>query len=354
MRMKERARRVWRNKPLINGVKIVLAVVLLAVVIWQVDWRDVRARLVALQWWWFVVAVALQWVVIAIGNHRLQILLRALQVRLGYWRTLKYNCIGYFFNLAFPGGTGGDVVKVFYVAREAPGRGAVVVTAILLDRVMGLLAVVLIAAVALILTLKTSPAFRQFLPLTCGLLGAAVAGVALLMTKNYWKRYSWWAVVDRYTPRLIRQMVRALYEYRSHKAVALLALVESVALQLIMCVIAWCFGRALSLQMAWHLYFVIFPVVTLVLTIPVTPSGLGVTEGAAAWCFKQVLGSGGGAAGIAFMLLLRLTMLTMALAGFGCWVVPGTRVAAKELVEKTEEWGERSGLDMDNGGEQRG
>lgn len=337
MRIKERAVRLWRNKRLINTIKIVLAVVLLAMVIREVDWRDVRNRLAELCWWWFVVALALQWVVIAIGNHRLQILLRALQIRLGYWRTLKYNCIGYFFNLAFPGGTGGDVVKVFYVAREAPGRAAVVVTAILLDRAMGLVAVILIAAGALVMTMHTLPAFRPLLPWTGLLLALSVAAVGLVMTKNYWKRYAWWRVVERSTPQFVRQMVRAMYEYRSHKMVVLLALVESVTLQLMMCVLAWCFGRALQLEMAWQLYFIIFPVLTLVLTIPITPSGLGITEGAAAWCFKRILGSGGGSAGIAFMLLLRLTMISMAIAGFFCWVMPGTHVAAKELVTEGEE-----------------
>lgn len=336
MRIKERALRLWRNKPLINTIKIVLAVVLLAVVIWEVDWRDVRNRLAELRWWWFVLALALQWVVIGIGNHRLQILLRAVQIHLGYWRTLKYNCIGYFFNLAFPGGTGGDVVKVFYVAREAPGRAAAVVTAILLDRVMGLLAVIIIAAGALVLTMKSSPAFRPLLPWTVLLLVLSAAAVGLLMTKNYWKRYAWWQVVERYTPQFVRQMVRALYDYRSQKIIALLALVESVTLQLIMCVIAWCFGRALQLGMTWHIYFIIIPVLTLVLTIPITPSGLGITEGAAAWCFKQILGTGGGSAGIAFMLLLRLTMISMAIAGFFCWIMPGTHVAAKALVAEGE------------------
>jgi len=337
MSFKDSALRVWRNKPLVNTIKIILAVVLLAVVVRQVDWREVCKQLLALRWWWFVVALGLQWVVVAIGNHRLQILLRALQVSLGYWRTLKYNCIGYFFNLAFPGGTGGDVVKVFYVAREAPGRAAVVVTAILLDRVMGLLALVIIAAGALVLTLKSSPAFRPLLPWTLLLLVLAAAAAGLLMTKNFWKRYGWWQIVERYTPLFVRHMVRALYEYRSYKGIALLALGESVVLQLIMCVIAWCFGRALNLGMAWHLYFIIFPVLTLVLTIPVTPSGLGITEGAAAWCFKQILGTGGGSAGFAFMLLLRLTMLSMAVAGFFCWIMPGTHVAAKALVAGGEE-----------------
>ncbi|NLF37847.1 flippase-like domain-containing protein [bacterium] len=320
-----------KNKAFLNTAKIVLAVVLLAVVFRLVDWREVRRLFADMNWWYFAAALALQWVVIAIGNHRLQILLRAQEVRLSYWRTLKYNCIGYFFNLALPGGTGGDVVKAVYVMRETKEKKAECVSVILLDRVMGLIAVVAIAALSLALTLKMSAEFRKLFPGVLVLLGLTAVGVVLVATKNYWRRYAWWRALEARVPHVIRRMVNALHEYRAHKATLLLALAESVVLQVIMCVIAWCFGLGLRLGLAWYLYFIIFPILTLIVTIPVTPSGLGVTEGAAAWCFKQVMREGGGSAGIAFMLLLRLLTVNMALVGFVYWILPGTHIRRDEL-----------------------
>jgi uncharacterized protein (TIRG00374 family) len=326
--------RALRNKTLVTTGKIVLAAVLLVVVCLSVDWVDVGRRLRDLRWGFFFYGLVLQWIVIGIGNHRLQILLRALKIPLSYLRTLKYNCIGYFFNLAFPGGTGGDVVKMFYVAREAPDKKAAVVAAILLDRVMGLLAVVMIATVALIATLKTSEKFRPLLPIVLLLLALSALGAVMILTKNYWKRYAWWARVERLIPQFVRQMINALHEYRAHKLVALVALLESIALQLLMCVIAWCFGLALGLQMVWHQYFVMFPILTLVITIPITPSGLGLTELFSKEWFDK-LGQGAGA-GIAFMLLLRLSMLSMAIPGLICFFLPGTHIKAAELVEQAE------------------
>ena len=328
----EMVRRGLRNKTLVTTGKFVLAVVLLLVVYKIVDWADVGRRLRDLRWDYFIYALALQWVVIGIGNHRLQILLRALKIPLSYLRTLKYNCIGYFFNLAFPGGTGGDVVKMFYVAREAPDKKAAVVAAILLDRVMGLLAVVMIAAVAVVATLKTSDKFRPLLPLVLVLLLLSAVAIAMILSKDYWKRYAWWARIERLIPQFVRQMFNALHEYRAHKAVALLALLESLALQLLMCVIAWLFGLALQLNMAWYQYFVMFPILTLVVTIPATPGGLGVTEIVSKEWFDK-LGQGDGA-GIAFMLLLRISMLGMAVPGLICFFLPGTHIKAAQLVEQ--------------------
>ena len=130
MKMRERLQLLARSKPLVTTAKLVLAAVLLVVVFFSVDWNDVGMRLRTLGWLAFGYALVVQWIVVAIGNHRLQILLRAMGISLSYLQTLKYNCIGYFFNLAFPGGTGGDVVKMLYIAREAPQRKAAVVTAV--------------------------------------------------------------------------------------------------------------------------------------------------------------------------------------------------------------------------------
>jgi exopolysaccharide biosynthesis polyprenyl glycosylphosphotransferase len=223
---------------------------------------------------------------------------------------------------------------MLYIAREAPQRKAAVVTAVLLDRVMGLVAVVMIATVALLLTLKRSATFRPLLPVVVLLLLLTVLGVVMIMTKEYWRRYRWWAALEGWTPHFVRMMVQALYEYRMHKLTAAVALLESLALQVLMCVVAMYFGQALQLNMAWHQYFVMFPILTLVLTIPITPSGLGVTELFSQEWFGR-LGQGEGA-GIAFMLLLRLSMVSMALPGLICFLLPGTHIKTRDLAAQAE------------------
>ena len=154
--------RLLGNRMLMTSVKLVLAAALLYWVCSKINWQDMRTRLATLNWWWFALGATFQWVVILIAIHRLQILLRAQGVLLGYLRTLKYVNIGLFFNVMLPGGAGGDVLKIYYVAREAPDRKPEIITAVLLDRCMGLVAVVTIAACALIATAGTSP---QLVPL---------------------------------------------------------------------------------------------------------------------------------------------------------------------------------------------
>ena len=56
--------------------------------------------------------------------YRWYYLLRAVGVPATYWESVRLSYIGFFFNSAVPGLTGGDLVKAFYIARQSPGSGS--------------------------------------------------------------------------------------------------------------------------------------------------------------------------------------------------------------------------------------
>ena len=136
-------------------------------------------------------------------------------------------------------------------------------------------------------------------------------------------------------PKFLLAMVNALYEYRTRKMVAATALAESLTLQVLMCVVAFCFGSALRLTLEWHQYFVLFPIIAFVMNIPVTPSGVGTTEWASSELFVKMGQSSD--AGIAFMLLLRLNILCVGLPGGLLYLLPGVRVTRAQLAAEKEE-----------------
>ena len=54
--------------------------------------------------------------------------------------------IGLFFSLFIPGGTGGDIVKGYYLLKEAPvGRKTSAALSIVMDRLLGLLGIAILA-----------------------------------------------------------------------------------------------------------------------------------------------------------------------------------------------------------------
>src|SRR5947208_500655 len=78
-----------------------------------------QARLI-----WIVAGIAAYGIVEILAAFRWQILLRVQGVQLGIWRVLNLLMIGILFNLFMPGGTGGDVIKIFYLFKEIPGKKA--------------------------------------------------------------------------------------------------------------------------------------------------------------------------------------------------------------------------------------
>jgi hypothetical protein len=41
---------------------------------------------------------------------------------ISYWRSLRIVLVGMFFNLFLLGSTGGDIIKIFLIMREAPEK----------------------------------------------------------------------------------------------------------------------------------------------------------------------------------------------------------------------------------------
>ncbi len=73
-------------------------------------------------------------------------LLKVQGIDMGWWRTLRVYFIGAFFNLFLLGSTGGDIMKIFSAMRETASKSAALLS-VMVDRMMGLVALVVVASV---------------------------------------------------------------------------------------------------------------------------------------------------------------------------------------------------------------
>lgn len=114
------------------------------------------------------------------------LLLNVQEIRPGWKRVTQLYMIGSFFNLFLLGSTGGDALKMFYLVREVgPHKRAGAILTVIVDRLLGLLALVALAVVFVTLrygwltrTKETAATLATF-----GLiLGGAVGGLALIFT----------------------------------------------------------------------------------------------------------------------------------------------------------------------------
>ena len=85
--------------------------------------------------------------IILITSERWRILLGGHGVWIGHRQAAALTLIGTLFSTVIPGAVSGDLVKAYYVRHHAPpGRRALAVSAILMDRVLGLAALATVAA----------------------------------------------------------------------------------------------------------------------------------------------------------------------------------------------------------------
>lgn len=184
-------------------LKFVVTLVLLTVLLAQVDWQDALAVASSIPSWAIVVALALILTHFPINAWKWQASLRIhgiRQYRNGY--LMKVAIAGFFFNNFLPSAIGGDA---FRVAKTIPSRErlAEAVSAVLLDRITGLSALMVLGSIGAILLYRDFAFALTFLAI--GFAGAGVVVIAAVAiyfgvmkrVTNLLRKMTWFEHLDR-------------------------------------------------------------------------------------------------------------------------------------------------------------
>jgi len=228
------------------------------------------------------------------ASWRWQILLAVQNIRLSRWECYKLNLIGLFFNYVMPGGVGGDVVKAFYIVKDHPRNRMGAGMSVLLDRVMGLYAMILLSIVALSFHLSEVMAQTQLKLILQSLvvlfIGFTLA-LSLAMSSQFrrlgWKKY---LESSKIGLRLI-SAYEAVHSYSKHRKILARTIILSLVNQVFaILLIAW-LGFQLGFQDASLAnYFSIVPLGFMVTAVPVSPAGVGVGQMAFFFLFNLFVG----------------------------------------------------------------
>src|SRR4051812_47291945 len=105
-----------KRKTALTALQVAVTLAILYFVFRDPDKRaEMVAALTRADPFWLVLGMTAYCVVEILGALRWQILLRLQGVVLSWSRVFALVMIGLFFNFLIPGGTGGDVVKIFYL-----------------------------------------------------------------------------------------------------------------------------------------------------------------------------------------------------------------------------------------------
>lgn len=97
--------------------------------------------------WWLIPGIVSVGIAFLLQTQRWRLLMRVQGIDMAWWRAFRVFLIGAFFNLFLIGATGGDIVKIYYAMRETASKKSAALLSVLVDRMMGLVAMVAVAIV---------------------------------------------------------------------------------------------------------------------------------------------------------------------------------------------------------------
>lgn len=140
--------------PWLALLKLACGLSLVGFLFWQASAADGFDRLIEgkINIGWFGISIALILVCLFFGSLRWQCVAKATALPLTLHEAFRWSAIGFASSLVSLGNTGGDVVKATLLARKRPGQMATAISTIFVDRLVGLLIMLLFASGAILLS----------------------------------------------------------------------------------------------------------------------------------------------------------------------------------------------------------
>ncbi len=276
-----------RNK-LIRSVLIRFAIValILAVILGtnQYDWSAYLREFTAANQLWVILSLGLMGVTHSLGALRWYYLLKVQDIHLSYGRVLQVNMIGFFFSQFLPSNIGGDAVKIFYAMRQTPGKKAKAALSMVMDRVLGLIAILFLTLLMIPLEwerlstdTQTRPVIIGLAIVLAGLFAGLITGAVFPFHRLPAFSHRLWEKVPK------RDILEALYSgFHAHGKnlrFTLAAVGAAAATVVPLLSMGWFLARSLNLDTGLGPMMIIFGLVICAMSAPL-PGGHGMREGA--------------------------------------------------------------------------
>jgi glycosyltransferase 2 family protein len=311
-------------------LKLMVSVGLLGYFITRIDGERFAETLASANFSYIAVALVVYLLTQAVSALRWTILTRPLGIRTPYKDLAVYYFIGMFFNLFAPSTVGGDVSRVYYLAREQNkehqkrGSGSTVHAAVsvLMDRAIGMVALVWLGAVGLLLFPEygVPPAIRA---LTLSLAAGLLLGASLLPLLR--------RVLPEDTHPWVTKLRVILTSYRNGWRVIPQAITLSLMVHMVQAWMHVIMGLALHLSLPLSFCMIVYPLVGTFAALPISVNGFGLREGG--YIFLLALIGISSEKGIAFGLLLFLIVAVDSLIGGILFLVKKSSAPAAAVSE---------------------
>ena len=265
--------------------------------------------------WLLWLAILVFPVTFIITSYRWHLLLLAQDIRITLARTFVLNMVGFFYSTFMLGSTGGDLIKAYYASKQTPHRHRAVIS-VIVDRVIGLLALIVLAGAMaayqyLVSPDPTSAAAQVCLRVAAGSAVALAATMLFLVVMGHsdLRRRVGLDYVLQKLPmqRHLEHVLQAMRLYRQRPGLILWSLIATLPVHITVVISAMLAGSAFGLPLPRGYYFVAVPTIVLAGAIPISPQGAGVMEFFAVHLTRQY----GATVSQAFALTMSIRLVQM-------------------------------------------
>ncbi|MEM1068415.1 MAG: lysylphosphatidylglycerol synthase transmembrane domain-containing protein [Planctomycetota bacterium] len=254
-------------------------------------------------------------------------LVRCQGIELTMLEAIRLGAICFLLSFVSAGSVGGDLFKAIFLARRRPGKRVAAVASVLVDRGVGLFALVMLTAIALLFTDTPEAASSE----------SGEAGIGLVQIK--WVTFVLFGIgtvallflilggrsVDRLITagsklpvvgQLIAHIGPPLRVFHSHAFAFGAAIVMSLGVHGLLALSVYLVARGLYAApptMAEH--FVIVPIGMLISALPITPAGIGLFEAAIESMYRVIPAKPTLASGTLVALVFEFVKIIMAVIG---------------------------------------
>jgi uncharacterized protein (TIRG00374 family) len=221
-----------------------------------------------------------------------------------------------------PTSLGGDATRIYSGTRRYRGNASAIVGSVLMERIIGGVVTLLLAAVGLVLALGSFDIGPYLWIEVLLVAGSAVVGVVVFSRRM---RRPLARLQPILRPVRLEAPARTLYEglhgYRDHSAVVVEVTALTIVVQAVRILGIWLLGKSVGVDLSPRPYYVMGPLLFLVMLVPFTINGFAVREA----MFVSFLGQLGVGADPAFATGFLFFLLSVATS------VPGAAILGIEL-----------------------
>jgi uncharacterized protein (TIRG00374 family) len=258
--------------------------VTIAVLYWVYHDPNKRAQMVEAlrnaEYHWVGIGMLAYIIVEVAAAFRWHVLLKVQRIHLSLPRLSGLFLIGMFYNQFLPGGTGGDIIKSYFLLKETSDKKAGALLAVVFDRFIGLVALVTITGALISLRfdfLSQTPDTRRLLWLLLVILGASILALLSTFVITGFKLFHLLPKKFPGREKLI-EISAAYHLYAHHWRATLVAFGASIVAHLATFATFLCAAYALGARVPLVNFFAVMPVERTISALPISFAGIGLRE----------------------------------------------------------------------------